>query len=264
MDRLADVILSIPGGLWSIMGALIVLTLALGLFSLNLWWYGGEIKKLNEFNTMTQLTYLSKNLREGIEKLGEQTAISAETRARVDELLDAIMPMAGSLREQRSESETTTSISAALHAGEVAQHAPEDAASAPTVEVSPNPPPSSSTAPAPLDTKTRTDLTDTVQQMYDFMIRKYDRVFIPAFKARIEETNIHWDGRMIGDMAYRLADRRRNRPLDWELANEIADLHGQFKSYTGAQATKEHWLKPHIRDQFVSSIDRVVGKLKRG
>jgi hypothetical protein len=50
-------------------------------------------------------------------------------------------------------------------------------------------------------------------------------------EARIKGTSIKWDGRRVGALAYQLTDGRyRSKKIDIALADEIADLHGLYKS----------------------------------
>ena len=51
-SRLLDLVSSMPGGLWTMLGLLFAFLVALVSFSAAMWRYGGDIKKLNEGDTL--------------------------------------------------------------------------------------------------------------------------------------------------------------------------------------------------------------------
>ena len=88
--------------------------------------------------------------------------------------------------------------------------------------------------------------------------------FIELFRDRIAKTNIVWDGRAVGAMAYQLTDRRRNERvvISLELAEEIAALHGAWKSYNSEKGTLNHWLTPDVQSEFRRRVEYVLSRMK--
>ena len=101
------------------------------------------------------------------------------------------------------------------------------------------------------------------ERLYSSMEGKWTS-FIAALRERVAKTNIEWDGRAVGMMAYLLTDRRRNERaiIALELAEEIAALHGTWKSYNFARSTIGQWLTVEIQNEFERRVEQATSKIR--
>lgn len=71
-----------------------------------------------------------------------------------------------------------------------------------------------------------------------------------------------FDARMVGSLAYYMADGRRKGAIPRELAEGIAALHSRYKRWMRMQSTKEDWLTEPLYNAFEQSIRDVEVKLR--
>lgn len=72
----------------------------------------------------------------------------------------------------------------------------------------------------------------------------------------------NFDARMVGSLAYYMADGRRKGAIPRELAEEIAALHSRYKRWMRMQSTKEDWLTEPLYNAFEQSIHDVEDTLR--
>lgn len=71
----------------------------------------------------------------------------------------------------------------------------------------------------------------------------------------------NFDARSIGQMAWRLVDRRRNPPLSKADAELIEQLHSQMKRFVRLRSTKDEWLTHEVYAPFVLGVDQALAAL---
>jgi hypothetical protein len=71
-----------------------------------------------------------------------------------------------------------------------------------------------------------------------------------------------FDARMVGSLAYYMADGRRKGAIPRDLAEEIASLHSRYKRWMRMQSTKEDWLTEPLYDAFDKSILDVQARVR--
>jgi hypothetical protein len=70
-----------------------------------------------------------------------------------------------------------------------------------------------------------------------------------------------FDARSVGQMAWRLVDKRRTSPLDESTANLIGLLQSQWKRFTRIQSSKDEWLTEDIYAAFVRGAEQAAAAL---
>lgn len=70
-----------------------------------------------------------------------------------------------------------------------------------------------------------------------------------------------YDGRAIGQMAWKLSHRSRKNHIDKTDAKLIEDLHSQWKRFGRLQDTKSLWLTPDVYAAFIVGVDRAKASL---
>ena len=70
-----------------------------------------------------------------------------------------------------------------------------------------------------------------------------------------------WDGRAIGQMAWKLVDKRRKNPLQSNEAELFENLHSQWKRFTRLHATRADWLTPEVYLGFMKGVERAAKSL---
>lgn len=211
------------------------LIIALIFFAIQLWRFGPQIKKLNNIETITKLAYFADQHEQAALAFGKAGVASDVLKSEVEKfrndlegLRDFIAEAQARISEVNAEAITQARLAMQPHAGSaVITAGPRD-----------------------------------VEIMYKDMMQAWDR-FIEAFRQRLEDANIAPNMRRLSRMTYELTDRRRRNPIGGETAELISALHSQYKRYVRMQATKNFWLTPDVRENFLQLIDTAIDELQR-
>jgi hypothetical protein len=224
----------IPG--W-ILPVAVALTIALFVFSFQLWRYGPAIKKLNEVETITRLAYYAEASKNSAIAIGEATDATRLARKEATEFRndlagfrDFIADMQARLSEQNAEAITEARLES-LPRSESTR-----IGSAPNGHDS--------------------------DAMFRDMMNAWER-FADTFRRRLEEANIPVNMKKVGRMIYELVDKRRRNPIAVETADLISALHSQYKRYIRMQSTKTAWLTPDVHANFLQLVQTAVDELQR-
>jgi DNA-binding ferritin-like protein (Dps family) len=98
-----------------------------------------------------------------------------------------------------------------------------------------------------------TDVALSPDQMIDKMRISWNAL-VENLKRRLGSTD--FDGRQIGNMAWKLADGRRSKPLSNSDADLIQKLHSQYKRFMRLQTSKDEWLTPAVFGSFQRGVEK--------
>jgi hypothetical protein len=221
-------------------GLLATVLLAILFFSIQLWRYGPDIRKLNKFETIAQLSYFADQQKGMTAAFGEATASSHQMRQAANKALaelETLRDFVTDMREKMSEYNADAIVRERLEE----QQEPGVIWSRPKGEQPPSNDPNA---------------------LYKSMMAEWEK-FLAVFRQRLLDANITPVMNRIGKMTYQLTDKRRRTPLPIETAELITALHSQYKRYTRLQGTKAQWLTSIIHDDFVRLVETAVRELSR-
>jgi hypothetical protein len=180
-----------------ILGFLATILVAIIFFSVQLWRYGPDIRKLNKFETIAQLAYFAEQQKYMTAAFGEATASShqmreAASRALAD--LDNLRDFVTDMQEKLSEYNADAIVQNRLEEEAEEQRQRGVYWSRPK-----------GSQPASNDPDT----------LYKNMMEQWDK-FVGVFRQRLLDANITPVMNRIGKMIYQLTDRRRRSPLPLE------------------------------------------------
>lgn len=224
--------------LWSAIIGVAGLVLTIIFFAVQLWRFGPDIRKLNKFETIAQLSYFAERQKEMTHAFGAATAASREMievagNVRAD--LDSLRDFVTDIQEKMSEYNADSIMKARLEEEEEAQ-------------------------PGTLFRKSATPAavqTPASSQQFESMKLEWNK-FLDAFKKRLTEAGILPQLNRMGKMTYMLTDRRRKQPLPVETADLITALHSQYRRHVALQR-----VSPEEHDNFVRLVKTAIDELRR-
>jgi hypothetical protein len=227
--------------------AVAALVLAIVIFTIQLWRFGPDIRRLNRFETLTQLAHFAENQKAMTLAFGEATAASNRMRAAAEEALnqlDGVREMLSELFEKMSERDAEKIVELRLEDAQ-SERQPGVLWSRPAAGIVP---PGSS--------------PKSADALYKDMMAQWDK-FLAVFRQRLIDANITPVMNRIGRMTYQLTDKRRRSPLPLETAELITALHSQYRRYTRLQGTREQWMTREVRDSFVKLVETAIEELNK-
>jgi hypothetical protein len=103
------------------------------------------------------------------------------------------------------------------------------------------------------------DSSRTPQELYSLINRKWAEL-CEELRARLGEDN--FDGRSVGDAAWRLTDKRRKQPLAQQQAERIESLFAKMKRFRRLQPSLDDWLSAEVYEAFVAGVDESISAIK--
>jgi hypothetical protein len=102
---------------------------------------------------------------------------------------------------------------------------------------------------------------DSADGRYDAIRDEWDN-FVTLLRTAFGRSD-QFDARQVGRMAYLMVDGRRKNQLSESEAEQIAQLHTQFKSFARLYQTREDWLTPEVFQNFSSRLRQATQILHR-
>ena len=228
---------------------LLSVPIAVLFFAIQLWRYGGDIRRLNRFETIAQLAHFADNQKEMTVAFGAATAASGQMRdacKKALEDLESLRDYVADMQEKMSARDAEAIMRERLE---------EEGASTVAMPIDPD-------RRGVLWSRSRPEQSDSADPLYKNMMGQWDK-FLAVFRQRLLDAGITPVMNRIGKMTYALTDRRRRSPMPLETAELITALHSQYRRYTRMQGTRAEWMTRQVHDDFVRLVDTAIRELSR-
>ena len=244
----------------------LIITVLLGLpvamifLAVQLWRYGGDIRRLNRFETIAQLAHFADNQKGMTTAFGAATAASAQMKQACERALadlESLRDYVAEMQEKISERDADEIMKQRLE--EQGDEAKEDV---PVLQgLSPGSGERSERVNrGVLWSRPTEEQPSDADALYRSTMVAWDR-FLTVLRARLEGAGIAPMMNRIGKMTYALTDRRRRSPLPLETAELIAALNSQYRRFTRMQGRRAEWMNRQVHDDFVRLVETAIREL---